>query len=336
MTNIYEIAEKADVSHMTVSRVFNNPDLVNKKTREKIIKIADGLGYRPSQIARSMRTKRTNYIGLILPDIINPFFPEIVRGVDDCARKNKYNVILVNTDNDYEVETASLNMFVSRSIDGLIFSGIAGGKKDRVFVNEIIEKKIPVVLIDRYIPDLGSSYVITNNFKAAYDATNYLIGLDHKSIGVVSSPQKIKIFKDRLKGYKQALEENEIKYREELIVEGEESIESGFLTTQRLLENTNHITAIFAMCDFMAFGAYRYCKQNNIRIPEDISIISIDDIFTSSLITPPLTTMAQQKYEMGFNAAKILIDGISENKIPETKTVLDALLIKRDSCKKIT
>jgi len=335
MTNIYEIAKKAKVSHMTISRVFNNPDLVNKKTRERIIKIADELGYRPSLIARSMRTKRTNYIGLILPDIINPFFPEIVRGVDDYARKNKYNVILVNTDNDYDIETSSLNMFVSRSIDGLIFSGIAGGKKDSVFVGEIIEKKIPVVLVDRYIPDLDSSYVITNNFQAAYDATNYLIGLGHRRIGVVSSPQKIKIFKDRLKGYRQALEENKIKYDKELIVEGEESIESGFLTTKRLLEKTNHITAVFTMCDFMAFGAYRYCKQNSIRIPEDVSIISIDDIFTSSLITPPLTTMAQQKYEMGFNAAKILIDSINKNKIPKKKTVLDALLVERDSCKKI-
>ena len=103
MTNIYKIAKKANVSHMTVSRVFNNPELVNKKTREKIIKIADELNYRPSLIARSMRTKRTHYIGLILPDIINPFFPEIVRGVDDYSRKNDYNVILVNTDNDYEV-----------------------------------------------------------------------------------------------------------------------------------------------------------------------------------------------------------------------------------------
>ena len=335
MVNIYDIAKKADVSHMTVSRVFNNPELVNKKTREKIIKIADELRYRPSQIARSMRTKKTNYIGLILPDIINPFFPEIVRGVDDYARQNKYNVILVNTDNDYEIEIASLNMFINRSIDGLIFSGISGGKKDSVFVGEIIERRITVVLIDRYIPDFNSSYVITNNFKAAYDATNYLINLGHKRIGVVSSPQKIKIFKDRLIGYKQALDENKIKYEKEIIVEGEESIESGFMTTKKLLEKTNHITAVFTMCDFMAFGAYRYCKQNNIRIPEDISIISIDDIFTSSLITPPLTTMAQQKYEMGFNAAKILINSIIKNKIPRKKTILDTTLIERSSCMKI-
>lgn len=333
MVTIYDIAKKAGVSHMTVSRVFNNPDLVNKKTREKIVNISNDIGYRPNQIARSMRTKRTNCIGLILPDIINPVFPAIVRGVEDYAKQNKYNVILVNTDNDYRVESDSLNMFFSRNIDGLIFSGIAGGTKDSTIVNKIIEKEIPVVLIDRYIPNLNVSYVITNNFQAAHDATNYLIRLGHKRIGVISSPQKIKIFKDRLKGYKQALKENKITYNEEFVFEGEETIESGFLTTKRLLKKNTDITAIFTMCDFMAFGAYRYCKQNSIRIPEDISIISIDDIFTSSLVTPPLTTMAQQKYEMGFNAAKILIDSISKNKVPKKKIVLDALLVERDSCK---
>ena len=155
-TNIYEIAKQACVSHMTVSRVFNNPDLVGKKTRERIMSIVNELGYRPSQVARSMRTKRTNYLGLVLPDIINPFFPEIVRGVDDYARKNRYNVILVNTDNDYEVQTSSVEMFINRGADGIILGGIAGGKKDTEFLNKIIDKSIPVVLIDRFIPGVNA------------------------------------------------------------------------------------------------------------------------------------------------------------------------------------
>ncbi len=332
MTNIYELAKKAGVSHMTVSRAFNNPEQVNKKTREKIFRIADELSYRPSLVARSMRTKRTNYIGLILPDIINPFFPEIVRGVDDYARKSDHNVILVNTDNDYEKQTSSLYMFINRGVDGVILSGIAGGKKDRKFINKIVERNIPAVLIDRFIPDLKSSYVITNNFKAAYDATNYLIKLGHKKIGVISSPQKIKIFQDRLKGYKQALKESSIKYREDFIAEGEENIESGYETTKKLFTKVNNFTAIFAMCDFMAFGVYKYCKEKNIKIPDDISVISIDDIYTSALITPPLTTMAQQKYEIGFNAAKILIESIKKNKLPEKQMILEAKFIERNSC----
>lgn len=337
MANIYEVAKKAKVSHMTVSRVFNSPDLVNKKTMQKIIKIADELNYRPSLIARSMRTNKTNYLGLILPDILNPFFPEIVRGVDDYARKDNYNVILVNTDNDYEVETSSLDMFINRRIDGLIISGIAGGKKDKKFIQRIIDKKIPVILIDRYIPDFKCSHVITDNFKAAFEATNYLIGLGHKKIGVISSPQKIKIFKDRLEGYKKALKENGIVYKEEYTVDGEESIQSGYQSIKKLLKHNNdNITAVFTMCDFLAFGVYKYLKEKNIKIPDDISIISIDDINTSSIITPSLTTMAQRKYLMGREATKILIDSIKKGEMPQKKLVLDAKLIIRDSCKQIS
>ncbi|MBN2072613.1 MAG: LacI family DNA-binding transcriptional regulator [Actinobacteria bacterium] len=335
MTNIYEIAKKAEVSHMTVSRVFNNPDLVGKKTREKIISIANELGYRPSQIARSMRTKKTNYIGLVLPDILNPFFPEVVRGVDDYARRNKYNVILVNTDNDYEVQTSSMEVFINRGIDGVILGGIAGGKKDTELLNKMIKKDIPVVLIDRFIPSVNSSYVITDNVKAAYEATQYLVRLGHRKIGIVSSPQKIKIFHDRLLGYKKALEDNDIEFREEYVCEGEEVVESGYETFKKLLEKINGFTAIFSMSDFMSFGIYKYCKEKTISIPDDISIISMDDIFTSAHLNPPLTTMAQQKYEMGYNAAKILIDSIRKNKLPDKQLVLEAKLIERESCRKI-
>ena len=335
MANIYEIAKKAKVSHMTVSRAFNKPELVNKKTRENIFKIADELNFRPSLVARSMRTKKTNYIGLILPDIINPFFPEIVRGVDDYSRKKHYNVILINTDNDYEIQTSSMHMFIKRGVDGIILSGIAGGKKDKEFITNIMKRDIPVVLIDRYIPDLKSSYVITNNFKAAYDATNYLIKLGHKKIGVISSPQQIKIFQDRLKGYKQALKENDIEYREDFVVESEENIESGYRTFKKLINKVDSFTAIFAMCDFIAFGVYEYCREKNINIPDDISVISIDDIYTSALITPRLTTLAQQKYNMGVNAVKILIESIQENKLPKKQIILEAKLVERDSCKQL-
>ncbi|MDD3818582.1 MAG: LacI family DNA-binding transcriptional regulator [Actinomycetota bacterium] len=335
MVNIYEIAKKAGVSHMTVSRAFNNPELVSEKTRNKIMKIANESGYRPSQVARSMRTKKTNYIGLILPDIINPFFPEIVRGVDDYARKDKYNVILANTDNDYEVQASLVEMFLSRGIDGIILSGIAGGKKDTELLNNIIKKGIPTVLIDRYIPDVNSSYVITDNFRAAYDATNYLVGLGHERIGVISSPQKIKIFQDRLRGYKAALNDNDIVFRDEYIFEGDESISSGYKTAKNLFTKYDDFTAIFAMCDFMAFGIYKYCRENNIIIPDDLSVISIDNIYTSAFLTPPLTTMSQKKYEMGYSAAKILIESIKKNKIPDTQLVLKAKLIERQSCKKV-
>jgi len=336
MVTIYDIAKRANVSHMTVSRVLNSPHLVSEKTREKILKTAKEMGYKPNLIARSMRTKKTNYIGLILPDIINPFFPEIVRGASDSASKLGYNIILVNTDNDYAKEQASLEMLFNRGVDGVIHCGIAGGKKDKAFIEEINENKLPCILIDRYIPDLDTPYVISNNFELAYEATEYLIKLGHKNIGVISSPLKIKIHKDRLMGYKQALEDNNLVFDESLVVEGEENIESGAeLAKQLLADPKKKISAIFTMCDFLAFGVYKYCKANKIPIPDGLSIISIDDIYASSLLEPPLTTMAQKKYEMGFNAAKILIDAINNKKMPQKKMILKAKLVKRESCKKI-
>lgn len=335
MTNIYDVAKKAGVSHMTVSRVFNNPELVNKKTRDKVINITKKLDYRPSLIARSMRTKKTNYLGIIIPSIINPIFPEIIRAIDDCAIKHNYNIILFNTDSNYEKERSALKMLASRGIDGIIISGIAGGKKDTVFVNNIKKIGIPIILIDRYIPSSDTSYVVTNNFKAAYEATNYLIKLGHRKIGVISPPVKIKIFNDRLDGYKSALKNNNIELIKYNINECDESISGGYGAVKELLSKNYKTTAILSMCDFIAFGAYQYLHELKINIPNDISIISIDDIFISSLMNPPLTTMSQQKYKMGCIATDILIESIEKKIIPTKKIVLDANLVVRSSCKNI-
>lgn len=333
--SIYEVAKKSGVSIMTVSRAFSKPDQVNKETREKILKIADELKYRPSMVARSMRTKKTFYLALILPDIMNSFFPEIVRGVDDYARQKNYNTILINTDNDYKIQYSLIDTFIDKNVDGIIMGGIAGGKKDTIFINRIIKEKIPIVLVDRYIPGIDLAYVITDNYKAGYEATEYLIKRGHKHIATVCSSLKTKIFQDRLRGYRDALTNNSIDFNENLVIEGEEILESGYFSIKELHSSGKKFTAVFAMCDFIAFGIYKYCKEKSINIPDEISVISIDDVFTSSIISPALTTMAQQKYEMGYNAARILIDGINKSEFPVEQLVLDPKLIERESCKKL-
>lgn len=333
--SIFEVAQRAGVSIMTVSRSFNKPEQVNEKTREKILKIADELKYRPSIVARSMRTKKTYYLALILPDIMNSFFPGIVRGVDDYAKQKKYNIILINTDNDYKIQYSLIDTFIDKNVDGIIMGGIAGGKKDTEFINRLIEEKIPIVLVDRYIPGIDLSYAITDNYKAGYEATEYLIKYGHRNIATVCSSLKTKIFQDRLRGYREALADNNIVFDETLIIEGEEILESGYYSMKELLSTGKKITAIFAMCDFIAFGVYKYCKEKDINIPDEISVISIDDVFTSSIITPPLTTMAQQKYEMGYNAARILINNIDQPDLPVEQLILEPKLIERESCKRI-
>lgn len=335
MTTIYEIAKKAGVSHTTVSRVFNKPHLVGEKTREKVFSICLQNDYRPSLIARSMRTKKSNYIGLVLPNIINPFFPEIVKGVYDYAQKHDYHVILVNTENVLETEIASIQMFVDRGIDGVLLSGECGGKKEEEFISKIQNSKIPIVFVDRYLSNIDCSYVINDNFKSGFDATNYLISIGHKNIGVISIQQDVKIFKDRLDGYRKALEINKIFYDDKIVVEAGKSIQEGYNATKKLLKASKKITAIFSICDYSAFGAYKYCRDNNINIPNEISIISIDNIFTSDLISPPLTTVAQKKYEMGYTAAKILINSLKKDNKPTKQIILEPELIIRESCKQI-
>ncbi len=335
ITNMYDVANKANVSHMTVSRVFNYPKLVSKKTKEKIIKISNDLNYKPNLIAKSMRTNKTNTIGLVLPNIINPFFPEIVKGVDDYCRKHHYGVIIVNTEDIYKNQVIALEMLFERKIDGML--NIPSGRNDdKKIINDIIiNRKIPMVLIDRYISDINCSYVSTNNFKAAYDATNYLIKLGHKKIGVISLPHKSHIIHNRLLGYKQSLKINNLPYNKNYIKEYKESIKNGYTATGKILTDNNDTTAILAMCDFMAFGVYKYCKENKVNIPHDLSIISIDNVFASALINPPLTTMAQQKYKMGYIASEILIDSIKKNTLPKKQITLDAVLMERESCKSI-
>ncbi len=333
--NMHDVAKRANVSHMTVSRVFNNPELVSKKTKEKIIKIIKDLNYKPNLIAKSLRTNKTNTIGLILPNIVNPFFPEIVKGIGDYSKKHNYSVIIKNTEYDYNNQIISLEMLLERKIDGIL-NITSGSDEDKKILNDIIiNRKIPIVLIDRYISGINCSYISTDNFKAAFDATNYLINLGHKKIGVISPPLKINIFFNRLLGYKQALKTNDIIYNKNYIKEYEESIENGYTATKEIFTHNNDISAILAMCDFMAFGVYKYCKENKINIPNDISIISIDDVFASALLNPPLTTMAQQKYKMGYIAAEILINSIQNNTLPNKQITLEAILIERESCKKI-
>jgi DNA-binding LacI/PurR family transcriptional regulator len=282
-----------------------------------------------------MRTNKTNTIGLILPNIVNPFFPDIVKGIDDYCKKSNYGVIIVNKEENYKDKLIPFEILLERKIDGMLIIPF-GTEKDKKNLNDIIiTKKIPIVLIDRYISNINCTYVSSNNFKAAYDATNYLIKNGHKKIGVISQPRTISIFLDRIKGYKQALKDNSIVFKENLITEYEESIENGYFALKDLFSHYDNITAILAMCDYMAYGVYKYCQKNKINIPNDLSVISIDDIFASSLLTPPLTTMTQQKYKMGYIAAKILLNDIINNVTSNQKITLDAKLTKRASCKKI-
>src|SRR5450830_1241353 len=178
--DIYFIAKKAKVSPATISRFFNRSELVSEKTRKKILEICDKYDYKPSVVASSMRTKKTKYIGLVVPNLTNPFFFELLRGAEDFASEKDYYLVVFNSKNNYEKELIFLDAIFKRRIDGIIISGIAGGKKDNFFTKEILKKKLPCVLVDRYIEGLDIPSVVTNNFKGGMLAAEYLIKINNK------------------------------------------------------------------------------------------------------------------------------------------------------------
>ncbi|MCK4245488.1 MAG: LacI family DNA-binding transcriptional regulator [Candidatus Omnitrophica bacterium] len=340
MTSITDVAEKAKVSTATVSRVLNKKDNlipISKETKQKVLKAAEELDYHPNILARSLAQKKSQTIGLIVPNIANPFFSQITKGVEDVTSKEKYNVILCDTDEKEEREIEYLNILRGRWVDSLIFSGA----KEEKTATHILDtgKRIPIVGIDREVDGPFSYSVLLDNVKGGYEATKYLLKLGHRRIGLICGGRKLPHIKNiiqREEGYQQALKEYGIKFIPSLLVEGNLEVEGGKEAAKKLLSLSPPPTAIFALNDLMAIGALNYLKEKRIRVPEEISLIGFDDIPMVSLTEPALTTMAQPTYEMGAAAAKMSLKVIA-GKIPKRKRlILKATLIIRSSCKEPT
>ncbi|AZR73753.1 LacI family transcriptional regulator [Anoxybacter fermentans] len=326
---IKDIAKEANVSTTTVSRVLNNKPDVSDKTKKKVLEVINKLGYNPNGIARGLVLQKTYTIGLIIPDICNPFFPEVARGIQDKARQLGYSVIFYNTDNNKQREKEAIDLLKSKQVDGIILSLSMSNKEE---LDKLEEENFPVVQIDRKIPGSIFPTVTIDNILSAYNATKYLIELGHKYLAHITGNLGTKTGQDRLEGFKQALKEFNLDYKDEYILEGDYSKESGYKQMKTLLTQKKRPTAVFAANDLMAIGAYEAIFDYGLKIPEDISIIGHDDIDIASIIRPGLTTMTQPKYKLGQIAAEMLIKRIegleSDN---QQEVVLNTELIVRDS-----
>lgn len=328
---IKDIAKMANVSIATVSRVINNKaEGIRQDTRERILSIIKEYEYQPNTIARSMITKKTSTIGLVIPDIRNPFFPELVRGVEDFCKTKKYSVFLCNTDGDQKREKEYLNLLKEKNVDGIIYTYAYVGASKRL--EDFIDKsKIPIVLLDR--GDVANSFsgVYIDNKKAGYLATEHLIGLSHKKIGCITGPDFVQNSQDRLTGYMKALVDNGITVNKQWIKLGNYQLEGGYAAAKKLLTE-QEVTAIFAFNDLMAFGVYQAAYELGVRIPEELSIVGFDNIKYNQLLTPKLTTIEQPTYEMGKIAADLLFNQIRIGSKVETKTMyLEPKLIVKES-----
>lgn len=332
MATIDDVAKLAGVSIATVSRVFNNSPLVSEKARQKVLKAAEELGYKPSMPARSLAMKKTNTIGLIVPDISNPYYAEVVRGIEDVCNIYKYNITLCNADNKREKEFQYIEMLRSLWVDGIIFHcDYFSEEHYEMFKNNHID----VVLAGR-TTNYNVPYVGIDNFKAAYDAVNYLISLGHKRIGIIHGPldeMKETIDSvDRLKGYKQALIDNGLPICNEFIKEANFKYKSGYNAAVEMIKSDMRPTAIFAISDIMAMGAINAVFDSGLSCPEDISVMGFDNIDLSEATRPSLTTVSQPMYEIGAVAARILIKILNREEIDNSQVILKHKIVVRNSC----
>ncbi len=331
MPTIYDVAKKAGVSSMTVSRVINGKRDVKPETREKVLKAIEEIGYVPNSLARSFVLQKTKTIGLVITDITNPFFTTLARGVEDTAMNNQFSVIFCNTDEDPEKELLYLEVLARKRVDGVILASASG---KRTPLKSLFIKNIPVVLIDRGIEGLDDLDVVKgDSVQGSYLLTKHLISLGHRWIGIIVGDRNISTAEDRVEGYRRALAESGILVDENLIKFSRYSRDGGYNSTKELLSLEDRPTAIFGGNNFIAIGALVAIRELGLKVPEDIALVSFDDIESLSQVYPFFTVVNQPAYSMGVIAAELLIRRIEGmDTVEETrKVILQPELIIRES-----
>lgn len=335
MATIKDVAERAGVSVMTVSRVINNSRYVSQETREKVEQAMKELGYVPNALAHGLITKKTHVLGLIVSDITNPFFTTIARGVEDVAIRNGFNIILCNTDEDVEKEEKYINLLLMKRVEGIILSPADCNRRNGI--EQIVMRNIPLVLIDRYIDGLNVDCIYSDSIGGAYELTKYLISLGHERIGIIVGPKRISTARDRIEGYKRALQEAGISVDESLIRWGEKySREDGYKNAKELLTTSSPPTAIFGGNRLITVGILKAIRELGLKVPDDISVVSFDEVEDISVTNPFLTVVSQDSYRMGVIAVECLLKRINEKDktfdAPQS-IVLQPELVIRESCK---
>ncbi|WHH58052.1 LacI family DNA-binding transcriptional regulator [Petroclostridium sp. X23] len=325
MATIRDIAKKANVAVSTVSYVLNNRKKVKPETKERIMQVIEELNYQPRSVARSLKTKKTLTIGIMLPDICNLFFTETTRGIEDVANKYGYNVILCNTDKDSKKEKEYLNTLYSKDIDGIIFIGTCRN-------HHIIKNKqdTPIVFINSKVGDNICS-VLVDDIKGGYTATKYLLERRKSEVTLLTGPLSRSSFFERMTGYLNALKSEGIEYNELLVHQCDVSFQGGYDIIRTIYDEGSGIKSIFAASDVIALGAVRALIEKGVRVPEDVSVVGYDDISIAGMFIPSLTTIHQPKYWMGEKAAELLIKRIEDRSLKSEHIVLEPKLIVRES-----
>lgn len=327
---IADVARQAGVSTATVSRVINGQSVVAPTTRERVLAVIRELGYQPNALAASLVLRRSHTLGVVLPDISNPFFPEVVRGLEDAAHAAGYNVILCNSDLDTAKEIEYFEVLRQKRVDGLIYHS---GTVTDAHLEAFQRLKLPVVLAATQDPRGELPCVLVDNRQAAAEVIEHLIGLGHRRVAVVTGNDPVS-GESRLQGYRDALAGHGLQLEDGLVVRAEWTAEQAYQAVQSLIRRGPVPTAFAAASDLMALGVMGALHDTGLRVPEDVSVIGFDNISLAGTVRPGLTTMAQPMYEIGSEAASLLIRCLTEED-PEAcrgrRHVLPHRLVVRDS-----
>ncbi|SDW78438.1 LacI family DNA-binding transcriptional regulator [Paenibacillus sp. CF384] len=327
---IKDVARLAGVSVTTVSRVLNGEKYVKDDLKRKVNQAIEELGYAPSHIARSLVRNKTNLIGVIVPDITSSFYATILSSIEEAASANDYNLLVCNISEDIDKEYKYLNVFQEMRVEGIIIMHEKINEEIRSLIHKM---KIPVIFSSVKPMDQQFVSVIVDDYKAAYDATSYLIELGHEEIGFIGGDMRdITSGQNRYSGYRNALASKGIRIIHEHIRFGDYKVKSGYAQMKELLRVSQRPTAVFAVSDDMAVGAMNCIRDHNLRVPEDISVIGFDGSQLTELTRPTLTSMEQPIHEMGKETMRILLHQVETGEVPSGDLVLEHRLVARESC----
>ncbi len=333
--NIYIIAKEAGVSVATVSRVFSNSSLVKEETLKKVLKVCKKYRYQPSRVASAITTKKTKSLGIIVPSLKEVSFIELLGGAEYILYKNGYSLSVFNARQNIDRLLEIANIIDNRIIDGVIFCGVYGRDKDKIFISEMVQRNIPCIMVDRIIPDIDVPFVGTNEYMGGQLAARFLIEYGHKNIGVLTYDRHVYIFNQRVAGFLSVLKEHGLKAQFIIDVPLEFSRLDEAIRQHKDELMDSRATAVFSTADSIALFLLSMFFESKLRIPDDISVMGYDNIAYSRLVFPQLSTIHHDMYELGKIAAKNLIYRLDKGSYLNVKEIIEPKICIRDSVKKM-
>ncbi len=329
MSTIIDVAKLAGVSVGTVSNIVNNKGNVSPQKVETVLQAISELKFKPSELAKNLKRGKTNNIALLIPQISKPFYSILIEGVESAASDNNYDLIFCRTCREPEIEEKYLNLLGEKRVDGVILVSI---EIDDKTLDIVKENNYPVVVFEKHESNRGIPYVSIDNKKGAVKAVQYLLELGHRDIAFINGSTSTIPGIQRLQGYIEALSKYSLPFNKDLYFEEEFEVQVGYTGINGIFEK-NKVTAVFAGSDTIAMGVISGLHNMGLRVPEDVSVVGFDDIYLASMLNPPLTTIKQPVFEMGYKAVEILAGIINGKHDFKKDNVFETELVIRESCK---